>query len=166
MVDPERRMSFSKNHVADRSEVTQGGVEGTQGTQDPPLELYSTPKTMCRHPTHNGTGACALFRSHSTSSQDLDKSRGVRGFDRWHREFPHWLSLSMDVGLSAVSCENSQPIEGGRDVQFNVLAVVQYLEDFVRAAPDNIEFPFMLIFRHQHPPSFAHFRHSNVSVHL
>ena len=61
---------------------------------------------------------------------------------------------------------NSQPIEGGRDIQFNVLTLVQYLENFVRAAPDNIKFPFMSIFRHQHPPSFTHFRHSNVSVRL
>ena len=61
MVDPEPRISFSKNHVAGRNEVTQGGVEGTQGTQDPPLELYSTPETMCRHPIHNGTGACGAF---------------------------------------------------------------------------------------------------------
>ena len=108
----------------------------------------------------------ALFRSHSTSSQDLDKSRGVPSFDRWHRKFPHWLFLSMDVGLYAVSITNSQPIEGGRDVQFNILAPVQYHENFVRAAPNNIEFPFMSIFRHQHPPLFPHFRHSNVSVHL
>ena len=35
----------------------------------------------------------ALFRPHSTSSQNLDKSRGVHTFDRWHREFSHWLSL-------------------------------------------------------------------------
>ena len=72
----------------------------------------------------------------------------------------------MDVRLYAVSIEKSQSIEEGRDVQFNVLALVQYLEDFVSAAPDNIEFPFMSIFRHQDPPSFFHFRHSNVSVHL
>ena len=45
----------------------------------------------------------------------------------------------MDVGFYAVSIENSQPIEGGRDVQFDILALVQYLEYFVRAAPDNIE---------------------------
>ena len=72
----------------------------------------------------------------------------------------------MDVGLYAVSIETSQPIGGGRDVQFNVLALVQYLKNLVRAAPNNIEFPFMSIFRHQHPPSFPHLRHSNVSVHL
>ena len=108
----------------------------------------------------------ALFRSHSTSSQDLDKSRRFSGFDRGHRELPHWLSLSMDVGLYAVSIENSQPIQGGRDVKFNILALVQYLENFVRAAPDNIEFSFMSIFRYQHPPWLTHFRHSNVSVHL
>ena len=72
----------------------------------------------------------------------------------------------MDVGLYAVSIENSQPIEGGRDVPFNVLALVQYLENVVRAAPNNIEFPFMSLYWHQHPPLFPHFRHSNVSVHL
>ena len=72
----------------------------------------------------------------------------------------------MDVGLYAVSIENSQPIEGGRDVKSNILALVQYLESFVRAAPDNIEFPFMSIFRYQHQPSLTHFRGSNVSVHL
>ena len=72
----------------------------------------------------------------------------------------------MDVGFYAVSIENSQPIKGGRDVQFDILALVQYLGYFVRATPDNIEFPFMSILRHQHPPSFTDFRHSNVSVHL
>ena len=65
----------------------------------------------------------------------------------------------MDVGFYAVSIENSQPIEGGRDVKFHILALVQYLENFVRAAQDNIEFPFMSIFRYQYPPSFTHFRH-------
>ena len=61
MIDPEPRMSFSKNHAAEKSKVTEGGVEGTQGTQDPPLESCSTPKTMCRHPIHNGTGMCGAF---------------------------------------------------------------------------------------------------------
>ena len=86
--------------------------------------------------------------------------------DRGHRELPHWLSLLMDVGLYAVSIEKLQPIEGGRDVKFNILALVQYLDNLVRAAPDNIEFPFMSIFRYQHPPSFTDFRHLNVSLHL
>ena len=72
----------------------------------------------------------------------------------------------MDVGLYVVLIKNSQPIEGGRDVQLNILALVEYVENFVRAAPNNIEFPFMSIFRHQHPPSFHYFRHSNASVHL
>ena len=72
----------------------------------------------------------------------------------------------MDVGLYAVSIENSQPVEGCRDIEFNILALVQYLKNFVRAAPDHMEFPFMSIFWYQHPPSFAHFRLSNVSVHL
>ena len=54
-------MSFPKNHAADNSKVTQGGVEETRGTQDPPLELCSTPKTMCCHPIHNGTGTCGAF---------------------------------------------------------------------------------------------------------
>ena len=98
------------------------------------------------------------------SSQDLDKSRRFSGFDRGHQKLPHWLSLSMDVGLYAVLIENLQPIEGGRHVKFNILALVQYLENFVRAAPGNIEFPFMSIFRYQHSPSFTDFRHSNVSV--
>ena len=61
MVDPEPRMSFSKHHAAERSEVTQVGVEGTQGTQNPPLDLYSTPKTMCRHLSHNGAGTYGAF---------------------------------------------------------------------------------------------------------
>ena len=108
----------------------------------------------------------ALFRSHSSSSQDPDKSRRFPGFDKWLRELPHWLSFSMDAGLYAVSIENPQPIEGGRDVQFNFLALVQYLENFVRATPDNIESRFMSIFWYHHPPSSTHFRHSNVSVHL
>ena len=100
------------------------------------------------------------------SSQDSDKSRRFSGFDRGHRELPHWLSLSMDVGLYAVSIENPQPIKGGREVKFNILAIVQYLDNFVTAAPDNIELPFMSIFRYQHPPSFTHFRPCNLSVHL
>ena len=108
----------------------------------------------------------ALFGSHSTSSHNLDKSRGFSSFDRGHRELPHQLSLSMDVGLYAVPIENSQPIKFGRDVQFNIVALVQYLENFVRAAPDNSEFPFMSIFWYQHPPSYTDFRHSNVPVHL
>ena len=108
----------------------------------------------------------APFRSHSLSSQNLDKSRRFSSFERGHQELPHRLSLSMDVGLYAVWVENSQPIEGCRNVEFNILALVQYLENFVRAAPDNIEFPFMSIFRYQHPPSFTDFRHSNVSVRL
>ena len=54
----------------------------------------------------------------------------------------------------------------GGDVKFNILALVQCLENFVRAAPDNIEFPFMSIFRYQHTTSFTHFRHWNMSVHL
>ena len=72
----------------------------------------------------------------------------------------------MDVGLYVVSIKNSQPIQGGRDVQFNILALVEYLENFVTAAPSNIEFRFVLIFGQQHPRSLPHFRHSNVSVHL
>ena len=74
--------------------------------------------------------------------------------------------MPVDVGLYAVSIKGSQAIEGGRDVQLNVLALVEHLQKFVRAAPNNIEFPFVSIFRHQHPPSLTHFRHSNVSVHL
>ena len=62
----------------------------------------------------------------------------------------------MNVGLYAVPIETSQPIKGGRDVKFNILALVQYLENFVRATPDNINFPLMAIFRYQHPPSFTH----------
>ena len=45
-----------------RGEVTQGGVEGTQGTLDPPLEHYLTPKTTCCHPIHSGTGMCGAFK--------------------------------------------------------------------------------------------------------
>ena len=82
------------------------------------------------------------------SSQNLNKSRGVPSLDRRQREFPHWLSLSMDVGLYAVSIKNSQPIEGGSHVQFNILALVEYLESFVTVAPNNIEFPFVSIFGH------------------
>ena len=57
-------------------------------------------------------------------------------------------------------------IEGDRDVKLNILALVQYLENSVRAPPDHIEFPLMSILRYQHPPSFTDFRHSNVLVHL
>ena len=102
-------MSFSKNHAAEMSDITQGGVEGTQGTQHPPLELYSTPKTMGRHPIHNGTATCGAFiGSHSTSSQDLDMSRGVPGFDTWHREFPHWLSHTGFLLSRSKTCNRSK----------------------------------------------------------
>ena len=57
MVDLEARVSFRK-FTLQRDEVTQGGVEGTEVTLDPPLEPYSTPKTMCGHPIHSGTGMC------------------------------------------------------------------------------------------------------------
>ena len=60
MVGLEPRMSF-RNFTLQRGEVTQGGVEGTQGTLDPPLELYSTFKTTCRHSIHSGTGMCGSF---------------------------------------------------------------------------------------------------------
>ena len=105
-------------------------------------------------------------RGSTVPLHNLDKSRRFSSFDRGHRELPHRLFLSMDVGLYAVSIENSQPVKGCRDIEFNILALVQYLENFVRAAPDNIKFPFMSIFRYQHPPSFTDSRHSNVSVHL
>ena len=60
-IDLDSRMSLRGSHAAERSEVTQNGGEGTQGTQDPPLELCSTPKTICRHPIQNGTGTCSAF---------------------------------------------------------------------------------------------------------
>ena len=60
-VNPEPRMSFSKHHAAEISKVTQGGVEESQGTQDPPLELCSTLKTMCRRCIHISTGTCGTF---------------------------------------------------------------------------------------------------------
>ena len=72
----------------------------------------------------------------------------------------------MEVGLWAVSIEDSQPIEGGRDVQFNILPLVEYLENFVSAAPNNIELPFVSILGHLHLPLLPHFRRSNMSVHL
>ena len=46
----------------------------------------------------------------------------------------------MDVGLYAVSIKKSQTIEGGGNVQFNILALVQYFENFVRAAPNQVSF--------------------------
>ena len=91
---------------------------------------------------------------------------GGSSLDRRHQEFPHCLSLLVDLGLYAVAIENSKPIEGGRDVQFNILALVEQFKNFAWATPNNIEFPFMSIFRHQHLPSLPHFRHSKVSVHL
>ena len=60
MVDLEPRMSFPK-FTLQRGEVTQDEVEGPLGTPDPPLELYSTPKTTCCHPSHSGTGMCGAF---------------------------------------------------------------------------------------------------------
>ena len=60
----------------------------------------------------------------------------------------------------------AKPMEGGRNVQFNVLALVEHLKNFIWATPNNIEFPFVSISGYQHPPSLSHLRHSNVSVHL
>ena len=60
MVDLEPRMSFRK-FTLQRGEVTQGGVKGSQGTLDPPLELYWTPKSTCRHFTHSGTEMCGAY---------------------------------------------------------------------------------------------------------
>ena len=59
-MDLEPRMSFTK-FTLQRGEVTQGGVQGTQGTLDPPLELYLTFKTTCCHPLHSGAGMCGVF---------------------------------------------------------------------------------------------------------
>ena len=60
MVDLEPRIRFGK-FTLQGGEVTQVGVEGTQGTLNSPLELYSTPKTTCRQPNHSGTGMCGTF---------------------------------------------------------------------------------------------------------
>ena len=60
MVDLEPQMRFQK-FTLQRDEVTQDGVEENQGTLDPPLELYSTPKITCRHPIDSGTGMCGAF---------------------------------------------------------------------------------------------------------
>ena len=90
----------------------------------------------------------ALSRSHLMSSQNLNTSRGVSSLDRRHREFQNQPSLSIEVGLYAVLLKKSEPIEGGRDVKFNVFALVEYLQNFVRAAPDNIEVPFVSMFGH------------------
>ena len=48
----------------------------------------------------------------------------------------------------------------------NVLVLSGHLENFVSAAPNNIQFPFVSIFGHQNPISLPHFRHPNMSVHL
>ena len=110
---------------------------------------------------------CAVrFRSHSASSQNLNKVRGGSSLDRGHQEFPRWLSLPVDVGLYAVAIKNSQPIEGGRDVQVHILSLVEHLKNFVRATSNNMEFPFVSIFGYQHQPWLPHIRQSNVSVHL
>ena len=61
MVDLEPRMSFRK-FTLQSDEVTQGGVEGTQDTLEPPLELYLTPRTTCYHLIHSGTGMCGAFQ--------------------------------------------------------------------------------------------------------
>ena len=73
MVDLEPRMSFQKLALQ-RGEVTQGGVEGTQGILDRPLDLYSTPKTMCRHPIHSGTGMCGAKKTASRATRKTGKN--------------------------------------------------------------------------------------------
>ena len=75
----------------------------------------------------------ALFRYNLMSSQNLNKSRGSSSLERLHRELRHWLSLLVDVGLHAVAIKNAQPIEGGRDVRVNALAVVEHLKNFIGA---------------------------------
>ena len=108
----------------------------------------------------------AILESHSTSSQNLNKSRRSSSLDRWHRKFPHWVSLPIDAGLCAVAIKKVQPIEGGRDVPFAVLALVEHLKSFVWATPNIIEFSLVSIFRYYHPPSLPNLRHSNSSVRL
>ena len=55
--------------------------------------------------------------------------------------------LEVDVGLYAVAMENTQPIEGGRDVQFNLLALVEHLENSVWTTLNNIEVSFCVNIR-------------------
>ena len=71
-----------------------------------------------------------------------------------------------NVEVYAVAIENAQPIEGDRDVQLNVLALVEHLKNFMWAKPNNIEFPVVSMFGYQHPPSLSHLRLSSVSVDL
>ena len=60
MVGLEPRISF-QIFTLQRGEVTQGGVEGTKGTLDPPLNIFLAPRTTRRHPIHGGTGVCGAF---------------------------------------------------------------------------------------------------------
>ena len=74
----------------------------------------------------------------------------------WHLKFPHWWSLPVDVGLYAVAIENAQPIEGGRDVQFTALVVVEHLKNFVCTTPNNIEFSLVSISSYYICPNIQH----------
>ena len=65
-----------------------------------------------------------------------------------------------------VRLKTHNPSKGAGMSNFNVLALVEHLNNFVRATPKDIEFPLVSIFGHQHRPSLPHFRHSNMSVHL
>ena len=114
--------SVLENSRREGREITQGGAEETQDTLYPHLGLCSIPKTTCHHPIHIVT---AKFDASWTSSQNLNESRERPSLDRWHRKFPHRLSLSMDERLYAVAMENTQPVEGRRNVQFNVLAFIK-----------------------------------------
>ena len=58
------------------------------------------------------------------------------------------MSLPMDVEIYAVVIEDTQPVEGGRDIQFNFLAVVEHLENFVWATTNKIEFSFVSTIRY------------------
>ena len=64
--------------------------------------------------------------------------------------------------------KTQQPVEGGRDVHFNVNinVPVEHLENFVWVAANNVQLSLVSIFGYQQPPLLSHRRHSNVSVHL
>ena len=75
-------------------------------------------------------------------------SRGRPSLDGWHRKFPHWLSFSRDVRFCTATIENRQTIEGGRNVQFDVLAFIEHFENFDWTTENNVQFRFVSVFGH------------------
>ena len=47
--------------------------------------------------------------------------------------------LSMDVRLYDAGIQNTQPVKGGSDVQFNIPTLVEHFEDFVWTTTNTVQ---------------------------